>query len=297
MPYNEMAILYRMSFVSRNIEKIFLQNEIPYRMLSGLPFYERMEIKDIVAYLRFLVNPCDKVALCRILNVPKRNIGEKSIQLIYQNYCQDHSDNDIISLVEAIEELNRIVPLLKNKKTQAGLRNFIARIETLKECMETYSPAEMVDAVANDEYYEYLRSFEEESLSDRTENIGELWQIANESPDLLSFVSSLTVDTDPDNREDDGADKVNMLTIHGSKGLEFQLVIVVCANDYIIPHLKEVQLGDITEERRLFYVAMTRAKDFLFFTRPKVISGKYGERFYRKSRFIDEINPELLTCL
>ncbi len=105
------------------------------------------------------------------------------------------------------------------------------------------------------------------------------------------------MDNDPYNEDDDDSDKVNMVTVHGAKGLEFKLVILACANDGIIPHLKEIQLGDVTEERRLFYVAMTRAKDFLFLTRPKIMNGKFGERLYQKSRFIREIDSNLLTCL
>ena len=285
IPLNEIAVLYRMSYLSRKIEDSFLANSIKYRMLSGLPFYARQEIKDLMAYLRFIINPMDQVALERALTRPKRGIGEVSLVSIFTSVYED----DIID----VDQLSNISPDIKGK-AKKGYENFVAVIQELNDMYKNGSmPLELIERLIGlTGYLDFLKKEHKEDFDDRKRNIEELMNIAESYLMLEDFVGNMTInETDSEEQDDNG---VNMLTIHGSKGLEFKAVIIVGCNQGIIPHFKEVEAGDISEERRLFYVGMTRAKELLFLTRSKMAIRNGAPSFTSPSVFLNEIDKQYI---
>lgn len=285
IPLNEIAVLYRMSYLSRKIEDSFLANSIKYRMLSGLPFYARQEIKDLMAYLRFVMNPMDQVALERALTRPKRGIGEVSLVSIFTSVYED----DIID----VDQLSDISPEIKGK-AKKGYENFVAVVQELNDMYKNGStPLELIERLIGlTGYLDFLKKEHKEDFDDRKRNIEELMNIAESYLMLEDFVGNMTInETDSEEQDDSG---VNMLTIHGSKGLEFKAVIIVGCNQGIIPHFKEVEAGDISEERRLFYVGMTRAKELLFLTRAKMAIRNGAPSFTSPSVFLNEIDKQYI---
>lgn len=285
IPLNEIAVLYRMSYLSRKIEDSFLANSIKYRMLSGLPFYARQEIKDLMAYLRFIMNPMDQVALERALTRPKRGIGEVSLVSIFTSVYED----DIID----VDQLSNISPDIKGK-AKKGYENFVAVVQELNDMYKNGStPLELIERLMGlTGYLDFLKKEHKEDFDDRKRNIEELMNIAESYLMLEDLVGNMTInETDSEEQDDSG---VNMLTIHGSKGLEFKAVIIVGCNQGIIPHFKEVEAGDISEERRLFYVGMTRAKELLFLTRAKMAIRNGTPSFTAPSVFLNEIDKQYI---
>jgi ATP-dependent DNA helicase pcrA len=285
VPLNEIAVLYRMSYLSRKIEDSFLANFIKYHMLSGLPFYARQEIKDLMAYLRFIMNPMDQVALERALTRPKRGIGEVSLVSIFTSVYED----DIID----IDQLSDISPEIKGK-AKKGYENFVAVVQELNDMYKNGStPLELIERLIGlTGYLDFLKKEHKEDFDDRKRNIEELMNIAESYLMLEDFVGNMTInETDSEEQDSNG---VNMLTIHGSKGLEFKAVIIVGCNQGIIPHFKEVEAGDISEERRLFYVGMTRAKELLFLTRSKMAIRNGAPSFTSPSVFLNEIDKQYI---
>jgi putative ATP-dependent DNA helicase pcrA len=282
---NEIAVLYRMSYLSRKIEDSFLANSIKYRMLSGLPFYARQEIKDLMAYLRFIMNPMDQVALERALTRPKRGIGEVSLVSIFTSVYED----DIID----VDQLSNISPDIKGK-AKKGYENFVSVVQELNDMYKNGStPLELIERLIGlTGYLDFLKKEHKEDFDDRKRNIEELMNIAESYLMLEDFVGNMTInETDSEEQDSSG---VNMLTIHGSKGLEFKAVIIVGCNQGIIPHFKEVEAGDISEERRLFYVGMTRAKELLFLTRAKMTIRSGAPSFTSPSVFLNEIDKQYI---
>lgn len=285
VPLNEIAVLYRMSYLSRKIEDSFLANSIKYRMLSGLPFYARQEIKDLMAYLRFIMNPMDQVALERALTRPKRGIGEVSLVSIFTSIYED----DIID----VDQLSNISSDIKGK-AKKGYENFVAVVQELNDMYKNGStPLELIERLIGlTGYLDFLKKEHKEDFDDRKRNIEELMNIAESYLMLEDFVGNMTInETDSEEQDSNG---VNMLTIHGSKGLEFKAVIIVGCNQGIIPHFKEVEAGDISEERRLFYVGMTRAKELLFLTRSKMAIRNGAPSFTSPSVFLNEIDKQYI---
>lgn len=282
--FSDVAILYRMSYLSRSVEEGFLKNEIPYEVLSGCPFYERKEVKDILGYLRFIMNPKDIEAFKRIINIPKRGIGDKSIDKILS--CQLSEDDDIINENTTIERCKKAE--LKGA-AKAGVQKFVAIVEQLVDFLETHSPQDCVKEVARlTNYFDYLTDNDRESAEERIANVLELSEIAASYVNLQDFLNNMILNNN--DTEEVETDRVKMLTMHASKGLEFPVVIIVGTNDGIIPHQRAIACGDIDEERRLFYVAMTRAQEFLFLTRPKCMLRNGVPQRCQSSRFIDEID-------
>ena len=283
--YKDIAILYRMSFLSRKIEECFMRQGIPYHMVSGNPFYGRMEVKDLLAYLKFISNPLDQIAFERAVNVPKRYIGETSLNKILS--CQDALSSDIMK-PESFLEACRAVKL--KGKAKAGIAQFIAVCEKLQEDCTMVSPKDLVQELVDLIGYEsYLHKFEEETAEDRMGNVKELINVAAEYTALSDFLNSMSLNDKDDGEDEEDDNKVTMMTMHASKGLEFPVVFVVGSNEGICPHWKSIESGDVPEERRLFYVAMTRAKERLFITNPKTIISKGTEVPRRPSRFLSEI--------
>lgn len=289
MAYKDMAILYRMQFLSRRIEKAMLKNRIPYKITGGLAFYARQEIKDIMAYVRFLLNPNDSEALRRIINVPKRGIGDKTLEKVF-TYADEHGTIDNGGLLFACKNVK------VTKTTRENLNRFIAVIETLTEYCLANSPEDIVKEIINMVHYEdYIsETAEEELVPEKLANLVELREVACNYVDLADFSNNVIMNTQMTEEQDED-DYVNLMTMHASKGLEFPAVIIVGANEEVVPHIKAIQAGDISEERRLFYVGMTRAEKYLFITYPTTVLTKRGVFPNKPSRFIKEINSQYVV--
>lgn len=285
---SDIAILYRMSFLSRALEETFLRNNIQYEMVGGTPFYARKEIKDVMGYLRFAFNPQDAQSFERIVNTPKRNIGKRALETIYG--VANSMNCDTIVLIEAC----KVAPV--KGKARKELDQFIAIINHLREMISTNShPEDVIKYVLDKTGYRKHLIDTEEDAEERIANIMELQSIASNSPTIEDFIYSMALNNDVI-MADESVEKVKMLTMHSSKGLEFKAVIVVGANEGVSPHWKAETLSAMEEERRLFYVAMTRAEKMLFITRSRITSSGNGGgvSVAKESKFIGEIDERYL---
>lgn len=260
--YNDFTVLYRTNAQSRILEEVFLKNNIPYRLIGALRFYDRKEVKDILAYLKLILNANDKVALKRIVNVPARNIGLKTFSVFS----------------------------LENPK----IKNFLEMIENLREISKSIAISELIDEIAQTTgYKDFLLDGTEEGEM-RWENIEELKSVAKIHASLESFLEQVALVADID-AYDPSRDAVTLMTLHNAKGLEFPTVFIVGMEEGLFPHsnsLSEPQ--QLEEERRLCYVGMTRAKEKLYLTYAcsRMLYG--GIQANPPSRFISEIPEELL---
>lgn len=292
----DIAVLYRMSYLSRAIEEGLLRNGIKYTIVGGCPFYARKEIKDIMAYLRFIYNPQDTQAFQRILNTPKRGIGEKAFEEIFSCFSDlKHVNmNGVNMLMQACQSAT-----LKGA-AKKGLERFIAIIEHLNDFILTNeaTPSRAIREIVHIlKYNDYLIDTEKKDAEEKIANVEELVEIASQYDTLEDFICNMAlnnVETD-DTEEAEEDNKVQLLTMHSSKGLEFPVVIIAGSNEGIIPHYKADTVSSIDEERRLWYVAMTRAEEFLFMTRSKMMPMNGVPNYCKESRFIQEINPEYVT--
>ena len=288
--YKDIAVLYRMSFISRKIEEELLKNNIPYHIHNGMPFCYRSEIKDILCYIKFLLNPFDRMAFERIVNIPKKHIGERTLDKIFLRQEElSACTSNIIDLVDACEQTKL------SKRQQSGLDLFLEHISILKSTIDNCKPSDFISLIIKTiGYYDYLGTLEKgEALDDKIANLMELKDIANEYATLEEFTQSIAVNSDVDDTDED-SDKVTLMTMHSSKGLEFPYVIIAGAAEGIIPSRRSMMEDKLQEERRVFYVAMTRAKKKLAITYPKLMSS-YGElKPMTASRFIGEIDPLLV---
>ena len=292
LDYSNYAILYRMNSQSRAIEDILLREDIPYKVIGGLKFYERKEIKDTIAYLRLIANTSDNISLKRIINEPKRGIGKTSLDNV-----EEISYQAGISMYEVIKHadqygLNRVF---------ANSREFIELIEEMKAKKEELEISELIKLVLNKSGYtkalELENTVEAES---RLQNIEELLTVAMEFEEefaensLNEFLESITLSSDVDNLEE-SEESVTLMTLHSAKGLEFPVVFLVGMEEGIFPGYKSIgEPKELEEERRLFYVGITRAKQFLHMTCAKRRT-IFGSTSYNAiSRFVKEIPEDLL---
>lgn len=290
--YKDMLILCRTSAQTRIIEDTLLKQQIPYEITNGTSFYERKEVKDLIAYLQFVSNPNDTMALERIINVPKRNIGNAAWKKIQQFLMTEYQSNGILTLEEVLQKLKT----LANSKVRFknGLLDFIDTVSAIaNRSLSAENVAEVLKAVLdNTGYQDYLFSTEEETASDRWENIQELLSIASTHIDIIDFIESMTLNK---TTEEEVSNKVRIMTMHGSKGLESRVVFIVGAVEGITPHKMCFLNGGVDEERRLFYVAMTRAKEFLIISYTQFIQ-KFGTfEKVNPSRFLQEIPPQYVS--
>lgn len=288
----DFAILYRTQKLSRTIEDIFLKNRIPYKITGGNPFYERKEIHDIMSYLRLINNSNDIEAFKQIINIPKRNIGEKSLETILTKFYESDNIEDTKNILDFCKKTNCV-----KGKTLIGLNSFNKDMEDLIAYSESHNAKDMIKFIFSRlNYSQYLEKYDEETVDDRIENIGELMSIAEGYTDLSEFIYSMSLNSDlTEDLEDEEDDAITMMTMHASKGLEFPVVFIIGADDGIIPHFKSITEKNVDEERRLFYVAMTRAEKVLciFHSNFRISFGK--PIVYDESRFINEINPKYIT--
>ncbi len=290
--YSDFAILYRMNTQSRAIEDIFRRENVPYKIIGGLKFYERKEIKDTIAYLRLIQNSSDNLSLKRIINEPKRGIGKTSLDKIEQI-----ANTNEISMYEVIKNaeqygLNRVY---------LNSREFINIIEDLKNKKEELSISELIKLTLKKSGY--TKALEDEKTieaENRIENLNELLTVAIEFEEqfaensLSEFLEGITLSSDIDNLEEE-EESVTLMTLHSAKGLEFPVVFLVGMEEGIFPgHQSMNEPKELEEERRLCYVGITRAKENLFLTCSKQRTIFGSTSYNPTSRFLNEIPEELL---
>ena len=293
--YKDFAVLYRANAQSRALEDCFVKKSIPYRLFGGVRFYERKEIKDILSYLKVIANPADTIALKRIINVPKRGLGEASIDKV-----EVFASENNISLYEAMSHIDEITDL----KTRAKkFKEFYEVMKSIEEDAENLSVPELIDSVITKTGYVQILEDEgtDEALA-RIENIDEFVSKASEyeknadEPSLRGFLEDIALVADIDNYNEDD-DCVSLMTMHSAKGLEFPYVFIVGMEEGMFPGYRVMMYGtndDMEEERRLCYVGITRAKEELFLVHAKSRMQHGITQYNAISRFLKEIPMELV---
>ncbi len=293
--YNDCAILYRTNAQSRLFEEKFLLANIPYKIIGGINFYARKEIKDLLAYLKTVDNAKDDLAVRRIINVPKRGIGATTLAKV-QDYAAEHA----ISFYNALRAAEEIPSL---GRSAAKVRPFVTFIQTLRTQQEYFSVEELLkEIIEQTGYVKELEAEDTEEARARIENIDELiskvasYEEEAENPTLSGFLEEVALVADIDNLEED-SDRVLLMTLHSAKGLEFPNVYMAGMEDGIFPSYMTIiseDPSDIEEERRLCYVGITRAKRQLTITsaRTRMIRGE--TQYNKVSRFVQEIPRELV---
>lgn len=284
----DICILYRMGYMSRVLEEAFLKNSIPYKIVGGLPFCSRKEIKDILSYARVVFNPHDFEAYKRSLGIPKRGIGEATLEKI-KTFAR-HNYSEPVDFITASRE----IPI--KGKSRINMDLYVALIDRLTKMYEdNVEPVAFIKAIIDSINYiqqikdsEPLKSQQEERIA----NIGELLNIASTFDTIVDFLENMSLNSNMESEEE--KDQICLMTEHASKGLEFPAVIIVGCNEGTAPHYKASTLDDIEEERRLFYVAMTRAEKYLFLSRPKKVIQQGRANYPLESRFIREIDKKYL---
>lgn len=292
MKYSDFAVLYRMNSQSRAIEDILRREDIPYKIVGGLKFYERKEIKDIIAYLRLIFNTADNLALKRIINEPKRGIGKTSLDNV-----QEISEKTGTSMYEVIKNATEY----GLTRVYANSREFIELVEELRLKSDKMLISELIkETLKKSGYTKALELENTVEAESRIQNLEEFLTVAIEfeqqSADntLQEFLESITLTSDLDNMEDT-ENSITLMTLHSAKGLEFPVVFLVGMEEGIFPGYKSIgEPKELEEERRLFYVGITRAKQFLYLTCAKRRT-IFGSTSYNAiSRFVKEIPNELL---
>ncbi len=293
--FRDYAVLYRMNSQSRSIEQALAKSGIPYRMLGGTHFFDRMEVKDIIAYLALIHNPNDDLRLRRIINTPRRGIGDKSIQiaeaLAYEEGCP------MLEFLRRAKRYNAISSATANQMVQ-----FVYMMDHFREMAQQLSVSQLIELILTESGYQKMINDIPDKMEreDRNSNIGELISAAiayeqqAEEPSLLEFLEDVALVSDVDNY-DETADAVVLMTVHAAKGLEFNTVFLPGMEENIFPSVQTVMSPEeIEEERRLAYVAITRAKKRLFIThvRDRMLNGRTACN--ELSRFAKEIPDDFL---
>jgi DNA helicase-2/ATP-dependent DNA helicase PcrA len=293
----QVAVFYRTNAQSRVFEEVFIRVGLPYKVIGGVRFYERREVRDLLAYLRLIANPADEVSLRRILNVPKRGIGERA-----EDYVAAYAQRQRISFAEALARPGD-VPGLAARSAQA-IERFNTLITGLREFAADHPVAELAEAVLDQSGYQTALE-ESNDLQDasRVENLQELVSVAREFDDqrpdgtLADFLEqvSLVADADqiPEGAEHGGL--VTLMTLHTAKGLEFPVVFLTGMEEDVFPHQRSAtDEKELEEERRLAYVGITRAMRRLYLTRAVGRNWWGRPSFHRQSRFLGEIPSSLM---
>ena len=290
--YADFAIFYRTTAQSRVFEEALRRGNIPYQIIGGLGFYDRMEIKDLLAYLRVICNPDDSISLRRIINIPRRGIGMKTIQRLI-----DFAADEQISLFESVKRVN------ENSQISSGIKMKVRRFSKIFDDLSD-------DILPSDALYhilqttKYLKDLESQNTLEaqgRIENIEQLisavaeYEFNSSAPTLSDYLENVALTADIDTMETDGADIVPLMTLHGAKGLEFPFVFIVGMEEGYLPHQRSLDTeAELEEERRLCYVGMTRAMERLYCVHADS-RRMFGDPEYRApSRFISEIPNHLI---
>ena len=297
--YNDFAILYRTNAQSRLLEEKFVVNNVPYRVFGGVNFYQRREIKDILAYLKTIDNGKDGQAVKRIINVPKRGIGATTIDRI-----QTYADENEITFWDALINSKQIETL---GRSYTKLEPFIIYISALKAKVQYLSIKDLVDTILKDTHYMEIIAESEtpEEVEARQENIDELVNKIvsfeensdEEKPSLSEFLEEVALIADIDNL-DESVERVMLMTLHSSKGLEFPMVYITGLEDGLFPSYMTITSDDpseVDEERRLCYVGITRAKKELSLSAAKMRMVHGETKAFKVSRFMKEVPVELIN--
>jgi DNA helicase-2/ATP-dependent DNA helicase PcrA len=290
------AVMYRTNAMSRLIEEAFLQARLPYRLVGAQRFYGRREVKDVIAFLRLIHNPADEASLDRIINVPPRGVGEKTLTTLHMIARQNE-----VSPTTVLLDLARgsDSPYYKSFTGRAAvpLADFGGMYANWRALAQTRTIPELFEQVVRDiNYKEYIVEDESEESADRWENVKELKRLAEEyaTRTMDEFLENIALISDQDTISDNNAP--TLLTLHAAKGLEFGAVFIVGLDDGIIPHSRSFDAPDqMEEERRLFYVGITRAKDKLYLLRAIQRGGRGMAEETFPSRFMDDIPTDLLV--
>lgn len=294
--YHQVAVLYRTNAQSRAFEEWFRRLGIPYQVIGGLGFYERKEIKDLMAYLRVLANPDDRVAFERVINVPKRGVGDASLVKLMVALAEYNN-----SLAAGLENLESVPGL--SGKAKEGLLAFRDMMAKLRGDLPNLTITKIVQEILEVSGYWYeLKNSKDFQDQGRLENIQEFLSVtenndrSNPQGSLDDFLSGLALYTDLDRVDEDTSNFVKLMTLHTAKGLEFPLVFLVGMEEKVFPHFRSLEEPEeLEEERRLCYVGITRAMDKLFLThaQSRMLYGKWNN--YLPSRFLKEVPEELLA--
>ncbi|AZR72061.1 ATP-dependent DNA helicase PcrA [Anoxybacter fermentans] len=291
--YSDFAILYRTNSQSRVFEDVLMKNRIPYKIVGGLKFYDRMEIKDVLAYLKLIYNPADDLAFMRIINKPRRGIGNTSLNRLAQFAAKSG-----ISMYEAAGKVDQISNI--RGKAKSGLKEFYQMMEILRSFRDDLKVTDLTRRVLDKSGY--LKDLESEGTIEaqtRIENIQELFSVMEEfirsgqGYTVGSFLEEVSLTTDLD-EVDEAEDGVLLMTLHTVKGLEFPVVFMTGMEEMIFPHARALDSeSELEEERRLCYVGITRARELLYMTlaKSRMVFGQI--KYNPPSRFINDIPPEL----
>lgn len=293
--YNQYAILYRTNSQSRALEEACMAAGIPYRIYGGLKFYDRKEIKDIIAYLKLIYNNDDSQSFRRIVNVPKRSIGDTTIKRL-----QDFADREDISLFAAAQRIHEDDEI--PQRTRSKITDFVNLITKFKAAIPNYNLREFVTLVI--EKSGYLAELQLQNTPEAEADIENLQELVNVAEEFVpeeddnvlgEFLAQVALVSDIDNM-DTIANNVTLMTLHAAKGLEFPVVFMAGLDEGIFPHLRSLNVpSEMEEERRLMYVGVTRAEEKLYLTSAKRRQ-MWGEfKYYNPSRFIEEIPRQLMN--
>ncbi|HJU57793.1 MAG TPA: DNA helicase PcrA [Actinomycetota bacterium] len=296
--YSEVAIFYRTNAQSRVLEDIFMRAGIPYRVVGGVRFYQRKEVKDVLAYLRLLLNPQDVVSARRVINTPRRGIGDATVASL-----EGFAVFEEIAFLEAARRVDEIPEL--GSRAKGAVAGFVGVLERLRQALDSGArPQRMVEAASTESGYllelEAERTVEAEG---RIENLRELGGVAAEfeqrSPDgtLAEFLEQVSLVSEQD-EYDEEAGSVTLMTLHNAKGLEFPVVFIIGLEDGVFPHYRSMgEPAELEEERRLMYVGVTRAQQRLYLTHAwsRMLFGSTS--YNPPSRFLGEIPSELVHAI
>lgn len=294
--YGDFAVLIRTSSQFRSLEEVFLKNGVPYRIYGGIKFFQRKEIKDILAYLSVLANPNDSVNMKRIINIPKRGIGEQT----WNKLLAFKAEHPELTLVDVLTD-----PMLKTSaKVKKALKAFNTFIENGRIVASEQEMEPLLNYVIKESgYINHLYDSDPVAADLTMDNIEEFLSIAKEfdlremdyeDRNLSGFLEEIALYTDLD-QSAEGVDSVSLMTMHSSKGLEFPVVFVAGFEENLFPHIRAKEEKGLEEERRLCYVAFTRAEDMLFITRAdkRMIHGRF--MYNRPSEFVNELDERYYT--
>lgn len=303
LKYDQFGVLMRANTQSRAIEEAFLEANIPYTMSGGTSFFQRKEIKDIISYLRVIANHDDDINLIRIINVPRRGIGRATLEILNDYALMNHC-----TLWTTITDLMKMEGSPLSDKTKADLESFMSLIESNSSMISGRGLSKKVRALVEEiNYWDYLiadNPKSEKAARFKYLNIESLihsietWENNPDNFDanLYTYLNRITLLSRDDGDDENDKGKVNLMTIHASKGLEFPVVFIAGVEDGLIPHARSVEEneGNVEEERRLFYVAITRARDKLFLSSCQKRRKMQSVIECTPSRFLDEIPAGLV---
>ncbi len=285
--FGEIAVLYRANAQSRLIEQQLVRQSIPYGVVGGPRFYDRKEIKDAISYLRLVVNPSDEISLRRAINVPKRGVGEVTLgkAIVFAN----DAGIDILRAFDSPKAFGA------SNRASSEILRFSNLIKELARMVESETkPREILEyLLAESGLHQEIASEPKREAESRLENLEELVRLASDFESLEGFLEETALYSSTD--ESTSEPKVNLMTLHAAKGLEFPVVFISGLEDGVFPHMRSfVDPEQLEEERRLCYVGITRAKEKLYLTRAQLRGGEFSGQFHPASRFIEEIPADLI---